>query len=903
MISETWFNPYTIQDVSGYEGFHTLRSTPTGRGGGISIYSKPEFSPRSVDEISYCNSTIEVNTIEISRSGLNLFVIGIYRPHEDNINNFIDTLLEILNNPLLRGKMITIVGDLNINILNTDGGSQDFINALRSLHFLPLIDKPTRFSTIQNHSPSLLDQIWCNRIYTFVPGIISLDVTDHCPIFLFIPLPGEINSNGKIEICFRRRNDENLRNFSIKIQEFDWNSIYSSDVSVFTRDFISKLDRMYSSHFPLVKKTISLKRANKPWLNSDIYNLVKLKSEFFSLSRSGLVTPLENNVIKNRLNSKIRSVKRNYFNKLFSDCVGNMRKTWININYLISRTTNRKTIKSIIVNNIECFEQLSIAKIFNDYFSEIPGSVISNIPVSDIDPLSYLTRNPASIIMHPTNTDEIGKVINSMKNTKSDINSFPLSLLKFFGSHFAKIISDIINLCFNKGKFPECLKCSYVTPIHKKGDPKLVSNYRPISIISYFSKIIEKCILIRFNSFITNCGILTDNQYGFRKNMSTQDAIIKFFDFIYNALDQNKHAVAIFIDYQKAFDLVDHQILYRKLNAYGIRGTALELVTSYLTNRRQHVRIGDSISNEKIINMGVPQGSNIGPLFFLLYINDLVKVFSDMSAVLFADDTTLLIKDDSLSKLVQRSNSELVKFKNWNVANRLSLNVSKTSVMLFSNRTKTFTSEVILYNNQALNITENTVFLGLRIDSQLKFNLHINHVCGKVSKTIGVLYRIRDLVPKNIMIKIYYSLIYPYLMYCCPIWARTYASHLEPLVLLQKRAIRIINGSTYFAHTNPLFLSLNILKLNDVAFYFICVHMYKNLDKYDTLGNHGYNTRNASNLRSNFHRLTSSQRSFDYIGPTYWNKLPVDIRRSNKLSSFKFNLKKYLISRYEDLEE
>merc|ERR1712074_204414 len=181
------------------------------------------------------------------------------------------------------------------------------------------------------------------------------------------------------------------------------------------------------------------------------------------------------------------------------------------------------------------------------------------------------------------------------------------------------------------------------------------------------------------------------------------------------------------------------------------------------------------------------------------YINDLVKVFSDMSAILFVDDTTHLIKDDSLSKLVQRSNSELIKFKNWNVANRLSLNVSKTSFMLFSNSTKTFTSEVILYNNQALNITENTVFLGLRIDSQLKFNLHINHVCGKFSKTIGVLYRIRDLVPKNITIKIYYSLIYPYLMYCCPIWARTYASHLDPLVLMQKRAIRIINGSTYFA--------------------------------------------------------------------------------------------------------
>ena len=251
-----------------------------------------------------------------------------------------------------------------------------------------------------------------------------------------------------------------------------------------------------------------------------------------------------------------------------------------------------------------------------------------------------------------------------------------------------------------------------------------------------------------------------------------------------------------------------------------------------------------------------------------------------------------------MNNLILDCNHELKRFEEWNIANRLSLNISKTNAMLFSNRNNTIEDHRIYYGGQNIGFVESVVFLGLRLDGKLKFDAHITHVCSKIAKCVGIMYRIRELVPARILRQLYYALIYPYIIYCNPIWSKTYQIHLKPLEVLQKRAVRIITGSEYLAHTNPLFIQTKILKLSDVSLYCINLHVFKNIDDYNSQSDHGYNTRGVSNLRSEFRRLTSTQRSLGFIGPKCWNDLPIELKMLNKVSTFRFKLKNYLLSKY-----
>jgi hypothetical protein len=228
-----------------------------------------------------------------------------------------------------------------------------------------------------------------------------------------------------------------------------------------------------------------------------------------------------------------------------------------------------------------------------------------------------------------------------------------------------------------------------------------------------------------------------------------------------------------------------------------------------------------------LLNIGVPQGSVLGPILFLVYVNDLVNVSKLFSCVLFADDTTLSLSQDDYASLALSVNSELKKIEVWTQANRLSLNVRKTFYMVFSNRDYDCANHPIFFNSQLVNRYTEGKFLGLIMDSRLNFTKHINIISGKISKYIGILYRIRNFVPYNLLINLYYSLVQPYLLYCNLIWGGTYGTHLLPLEILQKKIIRIINGESYLAHTASLFHRANILKLADLHKFVLAVHMFK----------------------------------------------------------------------------
>ena len=352
------------------------------------------------------------------------------------------------------------------------------------------------------------------------------------------------------------------------------------------------------------------------------------------------------------------------------------------------------------------------------------------------------------------------------------------------------------------------------------------------------------------------------------------------------------------MDFKSAFDTVNHRILISKLERYGIRGIAKEWFASYLENRKQRVCVNDTFSSYKSITTGVPQGSILGPILFVIYISDLPLVSNKLHTTLFADDSSLILCHNNLQTLIATVNSELKKIYDWTLCNRLSLNLNKTVAMLFTYKRIESNFPPIQISNMVIPIVQQCKFLGIVVDSKLKFDAHIKIVLNKTSKTVGLFYKTKHFLSQDLLTLLYYSLIYPYLLYGNAIWGGTFASHIQPILLLQKRLVRIITKENFYAHTLPLFHRTKILRIPDIHTFVIAQLGFRSNLVTENVPIHNYSTRNRNLVRPEFQRTTICQNSISYRLPCVWNSLPNPIKNIRKYNRFKTEVKAYLISKY-----
>lgn len=413
-------------------------------------------------------------------------------------------------------------------------------------------------------------------------------------------------------------------------------------------------------------------------------------------------------------------------------------------------------------------------------------------------------------------------------------------------------------------------------------------------------------------SYVTMKNILYNGQYGFRKGHSTYMAVMEMCDKITEARDNNLFSIGVFFDLSKAFDTVNHDILFKKLEHYGVRGICLDWLRDYLNGRRQCVLYNGQVSHILDIKCGVPQGSILGPLLFLIYVNDISNTSPLLQFIMFADDTNVFMSNNSLTELVDKLNAELEKVDKWFKANKLSLNLEKTNYILFCSKHKKALNHdykiSVNIDKQGITRVSSAKFLGVHIDELLCWKEHITDISKKIAKNIGIISRIRHFLPRHILVNLYYSLIYPYLSYCNLTWASTYRSRLASLTTLQKRALRIICKAPFRAHTKNLFLNLDILPFECINKLQVGLFMYKCHMHLLPVGFghwfrtnsevHGYLTRSYKKFHQQSARTNIRQHSVRIYGPVLWNSLPIELTVLPTIHQFKNRLKVYFMSNW-----
>ena len=522
-----------------------------------------------------------------------------------------------------------------------------------------------------------------------------------------------------------------------------------------------------------------------------------------------------------------------------------------------------------------------------------------SIPSSNVDPLHFLPEPIInSFFVNPATPAEINCIIMSLEDKSCALDVVPVFVYKKFSHCLSPIICDIFNSSITEGVFPDIFKIARISPIYKSSDVKCICNFRPISLLSTVSKIIEKLMKVRANSFIDSNDILYKKQFGFRPGYSTADAVVEFVDQCASALDNKMYFIAIFLDLSKAFDTVNKNILLGKLNRMGFRGKTEEWFRSYLSDRKMYVNLNNSNSRTATINIGVPQGSVSAPWLFSLYVNDMHRCSYNLSFIHFADDTTIFKSGTDLAQLCRDINDEMRNVSRWLVANRLSLNVEKTKFMLFTHSHVDLNDVHIVINNKEIALVDNIKFLGINIDSRLSFHHHINLLSKKLSCVVGVIRKISTVVPDYILKVLYYSLFYPHLIYGVQVWGGCGVTDRRRITRLHDRAIKMcfdqnVNIPLKFHLTYQYFI---------LSMFYKCVssdHNVHFLTKIRNLApNHSHSTRFSNNFKYNIPYLhkTVSQHQFFYNAIVAWNSLPVNLKDIDSYCKFRKELRKYLFA-------
>ena len=858
-MQETNIDPEDLFNPSFYdlEGFHspTLQKPTRGscKGGGLAIFiNSSTFEPDAIknhSEYNNCSSTEtgEILFLELStgKKCKNIIIGNFYRSPSFKPELFCEDINSRIEQILYRypNKELIMLGDANIDLLNHEAykPAQTLLNLMSQNGLVPVISRPTHVSDTY---ATLIDHIYTNAIMRYrSSGVITDPIADHLGTYIKLGYTDQCQTKAPAYYNYTDYSDENILKFNNLLQHTvsDWKSLESSyDANDRFNRLHAIVTMHYSNTFPTTRKKCDNRKASgKPWIMPWLQEACDRKNQLYSefIKNPSTVNKAEYTKMKKWVEKQIYIRKKKYYSKQIETYTANARKQWKIINSVICNNKPSSHIKKLTTSSQTVTDNTTIAETFNKYFCSIAENLKHTIPNANHPGHSHIKPELHSIFLEPCTDSEIATIIKQLKN--SSTSDYNVNVIKqaALATPLVSVLTQTINSSFNDGIFPQLLKTAKVIPIYKSGSKSDVSNYRPISLLSIFSKIYEKAMCTRLTNFFNKNNTLHPRQYGFRSLHSCEHALLDAQNTILSTLGKKQIALLLLIDFSKAFDMVDHTLLLNKLSTYGIRGMALKWMASYLHDRNQYVYVNSTKSSTLNLKYGVPQGSILGPLLFIIYINDLPGIDTTIHFIMYADDANIIITGCNITEIKTKAELLLDRLSNWVGSNSLKLNVKKTHYMIFTNSKTTYDLTLRL-NSEVISQSREERFLGVILDDRLSFKSHRAAIAKKISRNAGIFFRARHMFSLQTLKTLYSSFIQSHLIFCSVIWGVGSKCSLQNIFVAQKKALRAVTFTRLFTkdkdtqaysygHTKPLFNKCELLTVHNLTLVQMLSQMHK----------------------------------------------------------------------------
>ena len=910
-LNETWLSSDTkkIIDLPNYKLINKPRKNR--KGGGVGFLIRSDVPHRRRLDLELDTLKTEHAVVELKCKS-QILICSMYRPPNSDINCFLDEYVDLVTRlKKERRANIVICLDHNLDLLkhHKHNPTRKFIESTTDMNLLPVITKPTR---ITHGSATLIDNIMISEKLQskYSSGIMVNNMSDHLPCYLTLPDETD-HEPQKRELRWQRSFSKKNKDSIVKeLNAIPWSRLMTTMTTNESFNYFhEQLHGVIDKCAPLKQVRAKGLRDPLPWLTNAIKRSIIKNKKLYALSIKPDSTDLDISTYKsyNKTLLKLkRHAKLSYYRQKCIDLKNNGAKLWALINSTIGKNNNKMhIIEKIKVDNIEVTKSEMIANEFGKYYSNI-GRVMTDKVKPSNQTISYyidkISRNQQSLYMTPTTPKEIEKLIMKLDNKSSSGHDHISNImLKWLCPSILHPLSLIFNKSLAEGVFPDQMKLSDVISLYKGRETYLCNNYRPISLLLTTSKILEKIIYRRVYDFMQCTSQITNDQFGFRMNHSCVDAITNLCGEIIKNREQGLHTIGIFLDLSKAFDTLSHTILLNKLERYGIRGVSLDWFRSYLSNRKLRSKVsvssGSTYSEYYNVTVGTPQGSCLGPLLFLMYINDLNLNLEYAKVILFADDTTIFLGHRNLNYLNWCLSVDLQNINDWFLANKLSLNIDKSHYIHFGKNTTKIDLNI---DDTALTEPASLKFLGILLDKNLHWNYHVNNLANKLKRNLHLLRVGKNKLDVHTLKLIYHAHFESHLLYGLPVWgSMCRQDQLNRLQKIQRKALKQIIKSENFDVTCKKLkilpvcnlLELELLKLGFKLNKKFLPSKVNKLLREDCLSQelnkkHRYPTRNKNDLNVPIYKRSVHSQSFLVKGITLYNKASTNLKSQTTISSF-----------------